>query len=152
MDRETADQISSLVPLAVEWATVTAEAGLARGIALDVHQLRIATAVGVAQPERIRLMTVPKIPRPAEGPLGELALKTNLLGPQTIGLALGYSVFIREGEQTTRLLSHEFRHVHQYESAGSIEHFIPRYLAEIVRYGYEDSPLEIDARQHELSA
>ena len=37
MDRETADRMSSLVPLAVEWATVAAEAGLARGIALDVR-------------------------------------------------------------------------------------------------------------------
>ena len=50
-----------------------------------------------------------------------------------------------------RLLSHECRHVFQYEQAGSIALFLPLYLDAIVRVGYENCPFEQDARAHELA-
>lgn len=78
------------------------------------------------------------------------ALQTGLLGPGMVGLTLGYSVIVRHGHDTTRLLSHEFRHVYQYESAGSIAAFLPLYLQQIVEFGYDNAPLEIDARLHEI--
>lgn len=39
---------------------------------------------------------------------------------------------------------------HQYEQAGSIAAFLPRYLQQIVTVGYNNAPFEIDARSHEL--
>jgi hypothetical protein len=39
--------------------------------------------------------------------------------------------------------------VHQYEAAGSIAAFLPLYLQQIVLYGYERAPFEVDARAHE---
>ena len=50
---------------------------------------------------------------------------------------------------TPRLLSHELRHVHQYEKFGSISSFLAEYLNQIISVGYDKSPLEIDARTHE---
>jgi hypothetical protein len=64
-------------------------------------------------------------------------------------LTLGYSVLVCRGHETTRLLSHEFRHVHQYESVGSISAFLPLYLQQIVEFGYDDAPFEADARSCE---
>jgi hypothetical protein len=55
------------------------------------------------------------------------------------------------GYGTPRLISHEFRHVAQYEVAGSIEAFLPVYLAQIVEAGYEAAPFEVDARNHEIA-
>jgi len=66
------------------------------------------------------------------------------------GLTLGYSILIVSGHCTVPLLSHECRHVHQYETLGSIEKFLPVYLQQIVDHGYADAPFEIDARTHEL--
>jgi hypothetical protein len=67
-----------------------------------------------------------------------------------VGLTLGYAVFICTGYNTNlRLLRHEFRHVHQYERAGSIAAFLPAYLGQIVQFGYHNAPLEQDARAHE---
>jgi hypothetical protein len=64
-----------------------------------------------------------------------------------IGLTLGYAVLVcRDHEARPRVLSHEFRHVHQYEVAGSIAAFLPGYLQQIVAHGYANAPLEIDAR------
>jgi hypothetical protein len=50
---------------------------------------------------------------------------------------------------TTRLVSHELRHVHQYETAGSIAAFLGVYLAQIATVGYDNAPLEPDAIRHE---
>ena len=66
-----------------------------------------------------------------------------------VGLTLGYSVFVCTGHVNPRLLRHEFRHVYQYEQAGSISAFLPVYLGQIVRIGYRDAPFEVDARAHE---
>jgi hypothetical protein len=55
-----------------------------------------------------------------------------------------------KGQGSNRLISHECRHVHQYEVAGSIAGFLPLYLQQIVSYGYEQAPYEIDAREHEI--
>ena len=65
------------------------------------------------------------------------------------GLTLGYAVFVRRGHETLRLLSHEFRHVYQYEQAGSIGAFLSVYLPQVVQFGYEQAPFEIDARAHQ---
>lgn len=54
-----------------------------------------------------------------------------------------------DGKACPRLLSHEYRHVHQYEAAGSIAAFLRRYLQQIAEVGYERAPYEIDARQWE---
>ena len=67
------------------------------------------------------------------------------------GLTLGHSILIRHGRMSRRLLSHECRHVFQYEQAGSIATFLPHYLRSIVQVGYWESPFEKDARDHELA-
>lgn len=68
-----------------------------------------------------------------------------------VGLTLGHAVIVVNGHATRRLLTHEFRHVHQYEAVGSIAAYLPLYLQEIATFGYEQAPLEVDARQHEMN-
>ena len=90
-------------------------------------------------------------PLPADPLLRQAALQTGLLGPDMAGLTLGHGIYIRRGCLTALLLSHECRHVHQYEQAGSIAAFLPVYLQQIVRFGYFDAPYEVDGRAHELA-
>jgi hypothetical protein len=106
--------------------------------------------VGVQCPERIRIVVSDEMPYPEHPMLRAAALQTGLLGPSMAGLTLGYAVFIREGELSKRLMSHEFRHVAQYEAAGSIDHFLPVYLRQVVEVGYHAAPYEVDARRHEI--
>ena len=86
---------------------------------------------------------------PSDPQLSAAAEQTGFLEPGMVGLTLGHSVFIRHGHETPRLLSHEFRHVYQYEQAGSIADFLPVYLLQIVESGYPAATFEIDARVHE---
>jgi hypothetical protein len=150
---DLAAALPALLPRAVAWAEAEARSVLRDGMPLSAAELSLARGVGVRDPERIRIRAVDRMPLPDDVQLRDAALQAGLLAPDTLGLTLGYAVFVRRGHETRpRLLSHEFRHVHQYERAGSIASFLPIYLREIVTHGYADAPSEIDARAHERDA
>ena len=46
------------------------------------------------------------------------------------------------------LIAHELAHVEQYERLGTAR-FLWRYFVLLLRYGYDDHPMEIEARRHE---
>jgi hypothetical protein len=95
---------------------------------------------------------VRELPLPTDLELRQAALAAGLLGPGVVGLTLGHAIYICSGHKSARLLSHECRHVHQYERAGSIAAYLPVYLRQIITVGYRNAPFEIDARDHELDA
>lgn len=139
-----------LMPRAVAWAEVVAAHVASTGEPLDASGLSDAKTVGVQRPERVRVLMVDHLPLPSDSDLQAAALETGLLGPTMTGLTLGHSILIRHGQMSRRLLSHECRHVFQYEQAGSIAEFLPLYLQSIMQVGYFDSPFEKDARAHEM--
>ncbi len=143
--------LPALAPLAVQWAEATANYVALSGRPLEEAEAQMARRVGVSQPESIRLLVVDQMPYPEHRMLQAAAMATDFLGPQTAGLTLGHAVLVRRGQESVRLLSHEFRHVHQYEQAGSIAAFLPVYLEQVLDHGYADAPLEADARAHEIA-
>ncbi len=148
IDLKTA--LPHLLPGAIAWAEARAEEVAASGMPLDDSRIALARSVGVQQPERIRISLVETLPLPHEPTLREAALQTGLLGPGVVGLTFGYSVIICQGHVTRRLMSHEFRHVYQYEQHGSISAFLPMYLQQVVEFEYANCPLEMDARAYEV--
>lgn len=150
MDLEAA--LPLLLPKAIAWAESEARAAAATGQELNELARGVARRVGVTYPEFIRVALVDAFPVPQDPQLQATAIQTGLLGPHIAGLTLGYSVLVRRGHDTWQLLSHEFRHVHQYEQAGSIAAFLPVYLQQIAQFGYANAPLEEDARAYEQSA
>lgn len=143
--------LEDTIKLACMWVNQQQEYIDNFGAKLTPHQIALAIQVGVRQPERIRILTVEKIPSPNDETLSKLAEKLNFLGPGTLGITLGYCIYVRDGYVDDRLLSHEFRHVYQFEESGSIQVFIGEYLQQLIQYGYELSPFEIDSREHEFS-
>lgn len=143
--------LPQLLPRAVTWANEREQEIFASGVSLNDLGLSIAQRVGVSRPELIRVQFVDDLlPLPQDPVLREAGLATGLFGPQMIGITLGYSICIRKQYDSIRLLSHEARHVYQYEQAGGIANFLPLYLQQIVQFGYRDAPYEIDARAHEI--
>jgi hypothetical protein len=146
-------QLPVIAPRAIEWAQRMSEEGARSGAVLSPALMEIARKAGVQHPEKIRLVVVDQIPLPDEPTLKAAALKVGLSQSSAAGLTLGYAVVVRRGwEGDIRLLSHEFRHVSQYEACGGIQQFLSRHLANLVEFGYEDSPFEVDARAHEVNA
>jgi hypothetical protein len=109
--------------------------------------------VGVRDVARVRIVVVDRVPLPDEPPLKAAALQVGLSQESASGMTLGHAIYARRGEENdVRLLSHELRHVAQYEAAGGIAAFLARHLGDLARVGYEDSPYEVDARAHERAA
>jgi len=143
-------RLHELLPLAQAWAERQEKWILETGSGLPKHLLEMAQQVGVNVPESIRVLNVKSMP-PLEPPeLRLFAERIGFLGPSAVGLTIGYSVMIMEGHYSVRLLSHEFRHVHQYESLGGLSGFLPAYARQVIEYGCQEAPLEVDARSHEI--
>lgn len=139
-----------LLPLAVKWANKHHHTIQQQGESLTTREIQLAQQVGVVNTEKVRVLTVSKIPTPTHPVLLKAANKVGFMTTSPAGLTLGHSIYICEGFRSERLLSHELRHVQQYEHYGSIKHFLREYLAQVLQYGYINAPLEIDARQHEV--
>jgi len=138
-----------LIPKAITWAEEQYSYIAQVGQPLNDVLLSVARSVGVLHPELIRVAEVLSLPLPEDLELRQATLATGLLGPNMAGLTLGHGVWACRGHRNIRLLSHEFRHVYQYEQAGSIAAFLPIYLQQIITVGYRNAPLEVDARAHE---
>jgi hypothetical protein len=147
---ELRQALPALLPAAIAWAEARARLAAQVGDPLTAGEEAIARRVGVSQPQLVRVEIVNSLPLPEDAALRSAALQAGLLGPRMVGLTLGHAIFVRRGHKDTRLLSHELRHVHQYEQHGSIAAFLRVYLTQIVEVGYADAPLELDARAHEV--
>jgi len=141
-----------LLPKAIVWAEERAVEIASSGLPLDSRGISLAQRVCVAHPELIRVLVVDRLPFPSDPQLQQAALATGLLGPGMVGLTLGHGIYLCHGHISARLLSHECRHVYQYEQAGSVAAYLPVYLQQIVDFGYTNAPFEIDARNHEIHA
>lgn len=112
--------LPQLLPRAISWAETVAAEVATNGTPLSDDGLSVASSVEVSHPSRVRILMVDRFPKPSDPELQTAASQAGLLGPMTTGLTLGYSVLIRNGHMSRRLLSHECRHVYQFEQAGSI--------------------------------
>ena len=105
-----------------------------------------AGALGVRQPERVRLLCVPLIEtfeHPLLRPIG--AIPDRFLTPAR-GLTLRYGILLRDdGWEDRELIAHELAHVAQYERIGGICRFLDAYFRECLDPGYPLGPLEREA-------
>ena len=132
-----------LLPLACEWATAQEQRILATGEALSDKMLADARLVGVAAPERVRLLYVREIPIPDDPALHAAVQETQFLSPLTRGLTLRYGILIRSDCRSDRtMVIHELGHTAQYERLGGFEPFLRQYLFECLSIGYPEAPME----------
>jgi hypothetical protein len=139
-----------ILPDAITWVEYQSTFISAIGLPLNSRQMDIAKRVGVTELHKVRLLMTDRIPLPSSGVLRETGLRTGLIDPDLAGMAFGHSIVITKENLTNRLLSHELRHVHQYERFGSIAAFMAEYLSQIISVGYEYSALELDAQAYEI--
>lgn len=142
----TPQQFQALLPLASRWAEDQERRILHEGVPLTPTQLGDARTIGVAHPEKVRLLSVSRVPIPDDPILRAAAQATQLISPDTAGLTLRYGIFIRAdcwGDR--RLVFHELVHTLQYERLGGLEPFLQQYLHECLTIGYPAAPMEQEA-------
>ena len=134
------------LPFAVKWASQQEQKILVAGVPLTEPYFSDARLMGVAHPERIRLLKVAQVPLPAGRVLRRAALLTRLVSQDTAGMALRYGIFIRSDFwQDRRIIAHECVHTAQYERLGGFAEFLRNYLHECLEVGYPAGPLEQEA-------
>jgi hypothetical protein len=142
----TQQEFRMLLPLACAWAEEQECVILRDGTPLTPAQKADAQKIGVAHPEKVRLLKVNPIPLPEHPSLLAAADATQFISPLTAGLTLRYGIFIRTdcwGDR--RLVFHELVHTLQYERLGGIPQFLQQYLYECITIGYPAAPLEQEA-------
>ena len=136
-----------LLPLAMRWARRQERRITKDGVALTLEETNSARAVGVMQPQCVRLLCVKRVPWPGASVLRAASETLGFQIGATCGLTLGYGIYIREDcWRQSRLIAHELVHVAQYERLGGIEPFLRQYLGECLTVGYDESALENEAR------
>jgi len=142
----TDEQFRMLLPLACAWAEEQERIILRDGVPLTPAQTADAVKAGVAHPERVRLLSVARIPMPAHPALRAAAESTQLISPCTTGLTLSYGIFVRSDCWGDRhLVVHELVHTSQYERLGGFRQFLDQYLRECITIGYPAAPMEQEA-------
>jgi len=119
---------------------------LREGVPLAEQEIIDAKAIGVREPERVRLLQVDTIPTPRHPILKAAAAAIRLLTPAPRGLTLGHGIFVRSDCWRERsLVAHELVHTAQYERLGGIRPFLRQYLTECLTMDYPAGPMEQEA-------
>ena len=139
-------QFDFLLPLAASWVQRQERRMLRIGVPLSEQEMADARAIGVAEPDRVRLLQLDRVPFPKDPMLKAAASAIQFLTPTTCGLALRYGIFVRSDCWRNRaLIAHELVHVMQYERLGGILPFLRDYLFQCMTVGYPNAPLEQEA-------
>ncbi len=136
-----------LAPPAASWVRRQERRGLAAGVPLTESEREDARALGVREPDRVRVVVVERMPVPNGLGVRRLARWAGVLVPEAAGLCLGHAVFVWTPFRGRRgLLAHELVHVAQYERLGGAGPFLRRYFEECLTVGYAAAPMEEEAR------
>lgn len=135
-----------LLPIAVKWVESMEIRILREGVALTELEKADARAIGLREPDRVRLLSLSRAPVPDDPALRASAAAIRFLTPATRGLALRYGIFLRSDcWRDRKLIAHELVHTAKYERLGGIEPFLRQYLWECLTQGYPEAPLEQEA-------
>jgi len=147
VDRQkTLEQLEELLPLAAQWATDQERRVLCEGVGLSEAEMADAKAIGVRNPNRVRLLRVENIPVPVHPMIRAAAASIHFLAAAPSGLTLDYGIFIRADRWRERaLIAHELVHTAQYQRLGGILPFLQTYIYQCATVGYRNAPLELEA-------
>ena len=146
------NELPALFPHVVDWISSLEKQAQESGRTLNPIEFNLAQTVGVAHPEGVRILSIPRIPLPAHPRVKQLARRVGLLNANTGGLTAVYGVIVRRHcANNLRLLTHEFVHVTQYERLGR-EGFLQEYIRQIAAHGYLNAPFELEAEAKAIKA
>ena len=123
-----------------------------QGRPLDGAALNFARRIGVAEPHRVRVLTVAHIPLPAQRLAKAVARFSHVMLADPVALTAGQGIYVQKGiEDDPMVLRHELVHVRQYQQIGR-KRFLRRYILECLIEGYNCAPLEKEARRLSVPA
>ena len=145
------DRLAGFLEQYVNWAKATEAEGQERGVPLTPEQLELAVQLGIKHPEKVRLVFVDVVPFPIhDAQMRDAATQMGFIGPGVINnaQAFGYTIWVRKDFVLDRpSLAHELVHVEQIERSASFGSYAKAYMLELLNFGHEKMPLELEAYQ-----
>jgi len=89
------NELPALFPHVVDWISSLEKQAQESGRTLNPIEFNLAQTVGVAHPEGVRILSIPRIPLPAHPRVKQLARRVGLLNANTGGLTAVYGVIVR---------------------------------------------------------
>lgn len=135
------------VPVIAVWSWWQEKRILQLGRHLTATELSFAVRLGIREPLRIKLLAVQRIPLPVPSLLVTWLRRhfDSLVDPA--GMTLGHGIFMDAAyADCADIIQHELVHVRQHETHHGHILFMWRYLYECIAIGYENAPLEWEAR------
>jgi hypothetical protein len=148
IQKTQAERITLLEPRIVAFVEQCDQDVLSRGRALTAGETLIAAQLGVAHPDRVRILVSRAFPEPDDP---KFAAAIDALGPSNpIAETTGYGIQLTpRAAASRRILRHELTHVVQFERFGTAG-FMHIYLGELTHGGYGGSALEAEAKANEV--
>lgn len=135
--------VASMQADVTAWYRDAERAGLAAGQPLDAGQRKLAAAVGVVDPSRVRIvrgLSWPSMKDPTV--LRSLRHAYGTLPALPLASTFGYAIYLGPKVANDRpVLAHELTHVAQFERLG-MDGFVHEFLLELTLLGRANAPLE----------
>jgi hypothetical protein len=147
---EVAADIEALMPGAVAYIEDTEREIRRRGRPLKADELRLARRLGVAHPEKVRVLVTDVFIEPRDKAFLALARRLGVADDaEEAGRAAGHGLQIKpQFAGSRRLMAHELTHVVQFERLG-MTGMLRQNFVELMLVGYARAPIEAEARDAE---
>ena len=133
-------------PVAAIWVLKSERRAILSGRPLTCDEKIDAFRLGVAHPERVRVLDRCTIGEPSGQLLMPFARKASF--PKAAAITARYGILIEDfpnpPAQRRGLIAHELVHVAQFERMGLIG-MLTAYIRQVCEVGYFEAPLEIEA-------
>lgn len=141
--------LNSLTELVVDWIAALETDIFDEGMELNDAEIKLATLAGVEYPYMVRYCYRHRVDFPVD--LIATALIVGMDPSKIAGLTCGHCILFTSVPDWATL-AHELKHVAQYERLGGVAKFLKTYITQCIVKGYENAPLEIEARQFQRAA
>jgi len=138
-------KVAHLLPKAEAWYSEIEVQFALFGRSLTAEEARTAVELGVAEPEKVRVVVLDEFPMPKDEQLLAEAKKHGLGSWGEGGRSNGHVILLKPRvAHSLAVLRHELVHLAQQDRMGRTA-FLRRYLIELEMMGYARSPLELEA-------
>ena len=144
---EVVQKLEILAPLTLEWFEQIESQYLHKGRTLTLEEQQMARSIGVASPEKVRVIVLKHFPHPANTTLKLYTRNYGMGASSEAGRTMGNVIMLKAKRQDEReLLAYELVHIAQQEKLGR-QAYVRRFITEYELVGRDRSPLELDAHK-----
>lgn len=119
-----------------------------QGRQLSEEETKYAIDLGILCYDKVYILEVAKVPSGLPPFIEKWLQRMHFPAGNAAGMSMRYGIYIDKSYRSNiELIRHELVHTAQYEHLGSLRKFLQLYIYQMMALGYQNAPLEMDARE-----